>query len=609
VDPGAGVNPDPLPEKLVLGAGSALLDTSDVLVSQLTPTKPFAFEPFFMRTKYRFIEGYRGNDTVRGWRDFDSIYHSVFADLRGAGGYPKGKPWSTVPEGLLLRPAIPTEEMFDADGTYGPRANFKISLRELPDHGRFRVTVTAAKYNDGLLLDTGAKAQTGGTPLVWTAANKSVTVASPGIYQIDVYPTEPKPVAPDASRLKEGLTGAWPAGGDTTIESPVGKAVHGVTVPRSALPTDDERALGEGDFTIAAWVKPKEMGRASIASLGMANRSLGWFLELDGRAGVRFQTAGSDEGATATVSTRPGAAPPNTWSHVAVVVRRGRNETLLYVNGSVAAKASTGSARFDAEKADLQIGNLADTSKDELADVRLYRRPLEPSEIQALLEPGKGVLSARAQAAAGAPGSRRRQGAADLTLRLGDREFSGSLQQPAFLAVRLPAGPLPIRAKYDDVKELDRIVLTPLTVDDSLAKRFLTFEKRLPRLGVHLGLRRDCGSTLAPVGPPQTVAGDHKLAKYVFEGDIDNFPAPIVEKDNVNYLAGIHEIGVRSEYTDGRDMPRLLIRSVEFEGPYLESWPPPSHKNIFVSDSAPQIIRNFATKAFRHPITPRKKHR
>jgi hypothetical protein len=85
---------------------------------------------------------------------------------------------------------------------------------------------------------------------------------------------------------------------------------------------------------------------------------------------------------------------------------------------------------------------------------------------------------------------------------------------------------------------------------------------------------------------------------------MDNFPAPIVEKDNVNYLAGIHEIGVRSEYTDGRDMPRLLVRSVEFEGPYLEAWPPPSHKNIFVSDSAPQIIRNFASKAFRRPITP-----
>jgi mono/diheme cytochrome c family protein len=51
VDLGAGVNPAPLPEKLVMGAGSQLLENADVLVTQLTPVKPFAFEPFFMRTK------------------------------------------------------------------------------------------------------------------------------------------------------------------------------------------------------------------------------------------------------------------------------------------------------------------------------------------------------------------------------------------------------------------------------------------------------------------------------------------------------------------------------------------------------------------------------
>ena len=114
-----------------------------------------------MRTKYRFIEGYQGNDTVRGWRDFDSIYHAVFADMRGSGGYPKGEAYSTVPQGLLLRPAIPNDENFglNEDSTYGPKANFKISLRELPDYGPFRVTITAAKYNDGLLLDPGAAPQ------------------------------------------------------------------------------------------------------------------------------------------------------------------------------------------------------------------------------------------------------------------------------------------------------------------------------------------------------------------------------------------------------------------------------------------------------------------
>ena len=115
------------------------------------------------------------------------------------------------------------------------------------------------------------------------------------------------------------------------------------------------------------------------------------------------------------------------------------------------------------------------------------------------------------------------------------------------------------------------------------------------------------------MGRPQTVTSD-KPAKYVFEGTLENFRRPIVEKDNVNYLAGVHEIAVRSEYTDGRDMPRLLIRSVEFEGPYYDVWPPPSHTNIFVeferkSDQqawARKMMHDFATRAYRRPITPPK---
>jgi len=610
VDLAAGVNPNPLPEKLVLGAGSALLEPSDVLVTQLTAKKPFPFQPFFMRTKYRFIEGYRGNDTVRGWREFDSIYHSVFADTRGSGGYPKGEAWSTVPEGLLLRPAIPTEEMFDEDGTYGPKANFKIALRELPDSGRFRVTVTAAKYDDGLLLDPGATSLAGAGGIVLEATDKTVTIPADGIYQVDIYPVETKPVTPDASRLKEGLSGAWPT---EALESPAVQPITApLTIPRNDLPTDDPRAVGEGDFTVAAWIKPKQPGRQSIVTLGAADRTRGWFLEIPNmRGSLRLQTAGETEGANAAVSTRPGAILPNQWSHVAAVVHRGHNETLLYVNGSLVAKASMGSAQFDAEQSDLQIAPKFD---GEVGQVRLYRRPLEEAEIAALITPGKSLLELRSQR--GKQGytddgvTVRRRRTPDLTLHLGGREFTGALDQPAFLVARLPAGPLKISAQYESVRQLDRIVVTPIPPEDALAKRFTVFEKRQPRVGVHLGLRRDCGSTLAPVGLPLTVTGTN-LAKFVFEGTIDNFPAPIVEKDNVNYLAGIHEIGVRSEYTDGRDMPRLLVRSVEFEGPYYESWPPPSHKDIFIrraqgaSDHvyAKQVVANFATKAFRQGIT------
>ncbi|HVW87351.1 MAG TPA: DUF1592 domain-containing protein [Bryobacteraceae bacterium] len=616
VDLGTNVNPAPLPEKIILGAGSELLDNPDVLVTQLIPTKPFPFDPFKMRTKYRFIEGYRGNDTVRGWRDFDSIYHAVFADLRGTSGYPKGKAYSVVPQGLLLRPAIPSEETFGDASTYGPRANFKISVRELPDHGRFRVTVTAAKYRDGLMLDPDSKtqpAEDGALVIKDPMTPGELTVARAGIYQVDLQTDKPTTTPADISKLKDGLTGAWPKAGEgeknegVRIEdSPVGKALslrgdsEGLVVPRKSIPTDDEHNVGEGDFSLTAWIHPGKLKREGIISLGDANRSLGWFLDLGDRGVVRFQMVGRAADGSAIVATNPGVIHENTWQHIAVVMRRGRNDARIYVNGYLATRAAAGYAQFDDEKSDLRIGHIpgADAFDGEVADVRLYRRPLDESEIAALVQPGKQFLKAP------------RERKPDVTLYLGDRQFIGSLQ-PAFVVVRLDAGRLPYRVQYNGARDLERITLTPLSADSDPGKKFVAFEKRVPRLGVYLGLRRDCGSTLAPVGSPQTVANE-KLATYVFEGAIKNFPSPEPDKEIVNYLAGVHEIGVRSEYTDGRDMPRLAIRSVEFEGPYYDTWPPASYKNLFVDFDHPndpqaygrKIIHDFATKAYRRPVTP-----
>lgn len=415
VDLGKSINPNPCPDRLVLGANSSLLDNADLLVTELSPPRPFAYQPFKMRTAYDFIEGYVGNDTIREWRKFDSIYHSVFACMRGTPGYPKGESQQVIPAGLLLRPAIPSPEVFGRSNTYGPMANFKISLRELPEHGNFRITVRAGRYEDGLLLNGGAAARSG----------------------------------------------------------------------------------PESSFAVADWAQSPT-------------------------ATVKIPAAG------------------------------------------------------------------------------IY-------QVDVLCGPGKA------------------QGT--LTLALGERQFAGRLQEEtppanstaenqtaeratAFLMVRLPAGDLKVSAKYGDNSRLRKLSFSRVADDSQPARQFQVFEQRSPSLGVYLGLRRDCGSTLAPVGARQRVSA-RELQDFVFEGAIRDFPNPDVEKDNVNYLAGIREIGVRSEYTDGRDVPRLLVRSVEFEGPYYSEWPPASHKKIFIDSPrretpaafARDIIDSFATRAFRRPAT------
>ena len=125
-----------------------------------------------------------------------------------------------------------------------------------------------------------------------------------------------------------------------------------------------------------------------------------------------------------------------------MVVRRGRNDTRIYVNGSLVAKAATGYAQFDDPNADLRIGHIPWRAAfdGELADVRLYSRPLDEAEIQALVQPGKQFVKAapRTQTVRRAAQDRR----PDVTLTSGRPAVLGSLQ-PAFLAVRLEAGALP----------------------------------------------------------------------------------------------------------------------------------------------------------------------
>ena len=189
MDLGKSINALPCPDKLILGANSHLLANSDFTVTQLKAQKPFDFYPFWMKTKYRFNEGYEGNSTVRGWKSYDSIYHAVFACMRGNPAYPKGNAYDLVPEGLLLRPATPSSLLFGKQTTYGTRANFKIALRELPDKGRFRVTVRAARYRDGLLLDKGTDAIADDDSItadLASSAEANLIVPMEGVYQVDI---------------------------------------------------------------------------------------------------------------------------------------------------------------------------------------------------------------------------------------------------------------------------------------------------------------------------------------------------------------------------------------------------------------------------------------
>ena len=207
-----------------------------------------------------------------------------------------------------------------------------------------------------------------------------------------------------------------------------------------------------------------------------------------------------------------------------------------------------------------------------------------------------------------------------LSLQLDDRHFAGALPEykksasedaaaelaQGFMVVRLSEGAHQVAVRYGDNSTLRRLRCSRIDENSDLGRRFAAFERRVPLLGIHLGLRRDCGSTLAQLGEVQPVPAT-ELHDFVFSAPINNFPSPDIEKDNVNYLAGIREIAVRSEYTDGRDMPRLLVHSIEFEGPNYTQWPPATHGNIFIESpnkNDPQAYAQRDPAVVRHACLP-----
>ena len=133
---GAAINPQPCPDNLVLGAISELLEQRRFRGDRAEAGQA-------VRVSSRFACGPTTTSskatpaTTRSAAGGSSTASTTRLRLRArhARAIPRAKPTRSCPSGLLLRPAIPSPEIFGQSNTYGPMANFKISLRELPDAG------------------------------------------------------------------------------------------------------------------------------------------------------------------------------------------------------------------------------------------------------------------------------------------------------------------------------------------------------------------------------------------------------------------------------------------------------------------------------------------
>jgi alpha-L-fucosidase len=158
--------------------------------------------------------------------------------------------------------------------------------------------------------------------------------------------------------------------------------------------------LGDGDFTVAAWVFPRgnRSGQDRILAkerIGVVSNQFRLYLHEGDRLG--FAMTGYGGGVPYPFVSAPGSVPLGQWTHTAVT-RRGRQFT-LYINGKEAGHKETGGVLSHRSQLELRVGaayaasgNRGDYGFDGLIDeLRIYDRALSAAELadpESLPSPG-----------------------------------------------------------------------------------------------------------------------------------------------------------------------------------------------------------------------------
>jgi hypothetical protein len=577
-----------------------------------------------------------------------------------------------------------------------PKHEYRMFLRENRSKGRFRIKLTLRNepptygYGEHFLIKPGSPIATpvqGQNTLIDLTKPRTVQISKDNIYQVDVILKPPTNVmvTADASKLQEGLVAVWGLNGNTQsesnhkemmgqlvggaqyLDSPIGKQGKAISLDGRddavVIPHNPLMNVGKGDFTIATWINPSELRQAGIVCLGRYNWVHGWYLDMLDKGVLRIETVSPANKSNGTVASKPGTIRVNTWQHVAAVVRRGENQTRLYVNGFEVASGSVAPTNLDNPTVALHIGRIQDSRlfKGQIDEVCFYNRALDVKEIQALLEPGRQFVQEPSQPPQ------------QLTLNLGGQEFTGTIHQPAFMVVRLAEGPLQVSGRYGDGLTPHRITITPMPEESELAGEYRRFEQRgTARTPQEIGVYMDqSGAHPYKLVDPITVPvkegpqvfelfgtlEDHlgvvsdpivtadrspgywlkfRTLSIVNHNRLEDFPLParvmwtepiyLVRPDEQWIKAFGHTHGLipsanGNNGTHGNEAKgpaiypdamkthgHVVIEKVEFETPFFETWPPPAVQQFLTEGKldGKEILaklKSFAAKAWRKQLS------
>ena len=139
--------------------------------------------------------------------------------------------------------------------------------------------------------------------------------------------------------------------------------------------------------------------------------------------------------------------------------------------------------------------------------------------------------------------------------------------------------------------------------------------KPVPELEINIGIRSDTLSPSRRLAVTEVRGTKSQPETLVFEGRIESFPLPGknpkfpgIQIRLKNLTALPEPVPKKGEPVPPSTEPVVYVKSVSFEGPIFENWPPEHHTRILPQNGAGEdgyverVVTQFMRRAFRRPV-------
>ncbi|WDE97902.1 DUF1592 domain-containing protein [Lentisphaera profundi] len=571
IDFGSSANPSHR-EQLTMGPGAQLIPTHEYKVSEPTPIHKYPFIHRKLKTDYVFSEGYKGNSTVKGDKEFKGLFHAVYPEMRSN----KGK---VIKEGVTLSPR--GDLNFGKAGGNGPSGQMKLVLRDYPRSGPITIRVKASMGPNSTFMKNTNLSPSASFNEETKNFNGFSTIL-PDLQCIPSYPPnanmeKPKFIIEDTLKIEKA--------GHYQIDAQLLSELDGPINLR----------IGK---TLLQNIKVKKGAQKLIVPIAISNLKKG---------DINIQITAKTKPQFAHFILSPLKGTDGKIKGLKKATRKSKDLAMVYKKNTIAKfNDKTGTFTGDALAFNISPARAIKEGEYELP------KPIDHTINHSFSLADEGGLYQVELKLQKKPSSGINIHINNAAIKNVNFSYKDDKKIYAAGLIKLSKGHqhLHIYSRHDI--PVSDVLLTKVSNLQTVQEFNEYSQNQYSYLRPYIGNRRDDGQEFRIVEQIQKVNAPLDSPQvYEFTTFIDDYPLPAYDPTNKNYLANLLHLGFWNTPWNQNKNTDLVIHSIEFESNAHKTWPSAQQKKIFIESKnstnealyAKEILANFLPKAFRRAIS------